>query len=219
MGPALPYKCLLSPVLQIHLWRPCNLPVLLSGLSALPIQPTVMKSLEIFQQKILRAFLKLSKSSPIPALHFFLGELPVEAVIHIRTLGIFFTIWSNPDSTVYAIVMYILKMCSSTSTTWANHVQLLCLQYELPCPLALLQGALWSKEDWNTLVKTKIMIWHEKKLRRLSLSNSKMTYLNVELHGLSGRPHPILKNVCTTQDARKPRLHLKFLTCERKSID
>ena len=108
--------------------------------------------------------MKLSKSSPILALHFLLGELPVEAVLHIRTLSIFHNIWSNPGSTVHAIVMYILKMCSSNSTTWANHVQLLCLQYELPSPLALLESALWSKEDWNTLVKTKVMIWHERKL-------------------------------------------------------
>ena len=221
LGPAFSYKCLLSPVLQIHLWRTCNLPVLLSGLSALPIRPTTMKSLEIFQHKILRGFLKLSKSSPIPALHFLLGELPVEAVLHIRTLGTFHNIWSNPDCTVHGIVMYILKMCSRNSTTWANHVQLLCQQYELPSTFS---PTVWSKEAWNTLVKTKVMVWHEKKLRRLSLSNSKMIYLNVQLYGLSGRPHPALQNICTTQDAKKLCLNPKFLTCdiltnERKSID
>ena len=51
-----------------------------------------------------------------------------------------------------------------------------------------------------------------------------MKYLNVQLAGLSGRPHPTLQNICTTQDAKKLRLHLKFLTCdyltnERISID
>ena len=68
------------------------------------------------------------------------------------------------------------------------------------------------------------MNWHERKLRRLSLSNSKITYLNVQLYGLSGRPHPALQNISTTQDVKKLRLHLKFLTCDiytndRKSID
>ena len=39
-----------------------------------------------------------------------------------------------------------------------------------------------------------------------------MTYLNVQLHGLSGRPHPALQHVYNTQDVKKLRLHLKFLT-------
>ena len=39
-----------------------------------------------------------------------------------------------------------------------------------------------------------------------------MKYLNVELCGLSGRPHPALLNIITTQDAKKLRHHLKFLT-------
>ena len=81
LGPAYAYKCLLSPLVQIHLWKTYNLPALLSGLAALPIRPPQMKSLTIFQNKILRGFLKLSNSSPIAAHFFLLGELPVEASI------------------------------------------------------------------------------------------------------------------------------------------
>ena len=224
LGPAFSYKCLLSPVVQLHLWRTCNLPVLLSGLSSLPIRPTHLESMEVFQKKILRGFLKLSQTSPTPALYFLLGELPVEGVLHIRTLGLLHNIWSNPSSTAYTMVEYILKMCNSNSTTWSNHVQLLCLKYGLPSPLSLLKYSPMSKPAWNTMVKTKITVWHEQELRRLSLSNSKMQYLNVQLSGLTGRPHPVLHNILTTQDAKKLRLHLKFLTSdfltnERKSID
>ena len=51
-----------------------------------------------------------------------------------------------------------------------------------------------------------------------------MVYLNIQLHGLSGRPHSVLQNIHTTQGAKKLRLHLKFLTFdiltnERKSLD
>ena len=87
LGPAFSYKCLLSPVVQLHLWRTCNLPVLLSGLSSLPIRPTNLHSMEVFQNKILRGFLKLSQTSPTPALYFLLGELPVEGDIHIEQIG------------------------------------------------------------------------------------------------------------------------------------
>ena len=214
LGPAFSHKCLLSPVVQVHLWRACSLPVLLSGLPALPIRPSNMKSLGLFQQKVLRGFLKLSNSSPTPALFFLLGELPVEGVLHIRTLSLLHNILSNPGTTVYTMIVYILKMCNSNSTTWSNHVQLLSQQYGLPSPLSvLLQEHAHTKEEWNSRVKTMVTSWHERKLRAMSLSNSKMIYLNVQVHGLSGRPHPIIQNIYNTQDAKKLRLHLKFLTC------
>ena len=38
--------------------------------------------------------------------------------------------------------------------------------------------------------------------------------MNVEPYGLSGRAHPALQNILTTQDCKKLRLHLKFLTCD-----
>ena len=215
LGPAFAYKCLLSPAVQLHIWRTCCLPVLLSGLPALPIRPTIAKSLQLFHNKIMRGILKLSKSSPTPALHFLLGELPVEGVLHIRTLGLIQNIWSNPTFTIFDMVTYILKMCDSNSSTWSNHVQLLCQQYGLPSPLSLLQSSQpVTKLSWRTLVKTRVTSWHEKALRERAEENSKMKYLNVQLSGLSGRPHPVLLNIHTTQDVKKLRILLKFLTCD-----
>ena len=216
LGPAYSFKCLLSPTVQIHLWRTCNLPRLLSGLTALPIRPAQAKALETFHKKVLRGFLKLSRASPIPALYFLLGELPVEATLHIRTLGLFHNIMSNPNSTVYPMVKYIMQMCSRNSTTWSNHVQLLCLKYGLPPPLSLLKENLpaISKDNWSILVKTRVTIWHEREIRKLAENNSKMKYLNVQLSGLNGNPHPALNNILNTRDVKKLRTHLKFLTCD-----
>ena len=122
LGSAFAYKCMLAPAVQLHLWRTCCLPVLLSGLPALPVRPTVAKCLKLFHNKVMRGFLKLSKSSPIPALHFLLGELPAEGVLHIRTLCLLQNICSNPSLTIYDMVNYILKMCDCSSATWSNHV-------------------------------------------------------------------------------------------------
>ena len=52
LGPAFAYKCLLSPSVQAHLWRTYNLPVLTSGLSALPIRAVNMRTLSSFHNKI-----------------------------------------------------------------------------------------------------------------------------------------------------------------------
>ena len=217
LGQAFAHKCMLSPLAQVHIWRTCNLPVLLSGLSALPIRPTNVRALEIFHRKILRGFLKLSQASPIPALHFLLGELPVEGVLHLRTLGLFYNLWSNPQVSVHSTVKYILKMCRSNSTTWSNHLKLISQQYNLPCPLQLLETPPWPKEQWSSYVKTKITNWHENNLRYLSKTNSKMMYLQTDLLGLSGRPHPALLSINSTQDVKKLRVHLKFLTCDVSS--
>ena len=201
--------------MQLHLWRTYNLPVLLSGLPALPIRPQHVKPLAIFHNKILRGILKLSQSSPTPALYFLLGELPAEALLHIRTLSLLHNIWINRNTTVSKIVQYLLKMCKSSSTTWSNHIQLLCLKYGLPSPLALLQtDQPWCKQTWDCLVKTRVTIWYENEYRRLASTNTKMKYLNVQLCGLSGTTHPVLHNIHTMQDAKKLRLHLKFLTCD-----
>ena len=144
--PAFSFRCMLSPTVKLHLWRTYNLPVLLSGLSSLPIRPTNFKSLELFQNKILRSFLKLSSSSPIPGLCFLFGELPVETQVHINTLCTFHNIWANPDTTIHKMVKYILMICGAKSVTWCNHLQLLCLRYSLPSPLHLMTNdRAWPK--------------------------------------------------------------------------
>ena len=212
LGPAFSYKCLLSPLVQIHLWRTYNLPVLLSGLAALPIRPVNFKSLKIFHNKILRGFLKLSCTSPVSGLHFLLGELPVEAKVHIETLTLFYNIATATDTTLYKLIEYVLKMSQPNSTTWSNHVRLLCQVYGLPNPLSVLQDASWTKSSWKCLVSTRVTIYHENIMRQRASRNSKMKYLNVVISGLTGKPHPSLLNILTTQHARKLRLHIKFLT-------
>ena len=173
----------------------------------------------------MRGFLKLSMSSPVPALHFLLGELTAEAHIHIQTLSLFHNLWANPDITVFELVKFILRMCRDNSTTWSNHVQILCKIYSLPCPLYLIEHVpAWPKEKWTTLIKTRVTVHHETKLWLRAKSNSKMCYLNVQLLGLSGHPHPALLDIFTTQDVRKLRLHIKFLagdflTAERVALD
>ena len=82
LGPAFAFKCLLSPVVKIHLFRTYTCPILRSGLSSFSLRTTDLEPLAICHRKILRGILTLSKSSNIPALHFLLGELPMEGKRH-----------------------------------------------------------------------------------------------------------------------------------------
>ena len=114
---------------------------------------------------------------------------------------------------------------ATNSTTWSNHIQLLSQKYGLPSPLLLMESEqLWPKESWKCLVKTKVTVYYEQKLRTSSVTNSKMNYFNVQLTGLSGRPHPALASVKSTQDVKKLRHHVKFLagdflTAEQESLN
>ena len=159
LGPAYAYKCLLSPTVQTHLCGTYNLPILRSGLSALPVRPRLMKTLSTFHNKILRGFLKLSSHSPIPCLYFLLGELPIEARIHMDIFSLFFTICSNPATTAHKVVQYLLMMADSSSTTWSAHVRILSRKYNTPDPLVLIQQpSSHTKESWKTVVNTKVRI-------------------------------------------------------------
>ena len=215
LGKAFSHKCKISPTTQAHIWNIYCKPVLRSGLAALPIRPVVMKSVISFHRTILRGFLKLSKSSPIAPIYFLLGELPVEANLHMDVLNLFWNIWSNPQTTVFKAVEYILMMANNSSLTWAAHVRILCQMYDLPDPLALMKEAVWKKEKWKTLVNTKIITQHEKQMRQKALTNWKLGFLNIQMTGLSGRPHPILSDVLTSHEALKSRPHVKMLSGDK----
>ena len=211
LGPALSFKCKLSPTVQLHIWRTYALPVLLSGLAALPIRPAQLNSLQVFQNKIIRGFLKQSRSSPVASLYFLSGELPIAAKLHYDLLILFHNVWSNPQTKIFRIVRYILTMSDSKSTTWSVHVRLVCLLYGLPDPLILLQQVPMTKSAWHTLVKTKLTAYHEQELRDRALANHKLEYFNVQTLGLSGKAHPML-NIKETRDSPKLSAHLRLLT-------
>ena len=219
LGPAFNFRCKLSPVTQLHLWHTYNLPVLTTGLNALPIRPSHMKPIISFHHKVLRGFLRLSPSSPVPSLYFLLGEPPLECRLHMHVFSLFYSVWSSPHSRMFQILHYILKMSNLQSTTWANHVRLLCIKYGIPDPLTLLQQQPPSKSAWKDYTWTKITVLAEKTLRDKAMDNSKMEFLNVQLLGLCGRPHPALSSVTTTRDIPKLRLHLKFLTGDYPSYN
>ena len=58
LGPAFSFKCLLSPLVKLHLYRTVVCPVLRSGLSSLVIKNTLMTPLSIYQRKVMKGILR-----------------------------------------------------------------------------------------------------------------------------------------------------------------
>ena len=205
------YKCKLPPSVLLHVWSLYVSPVLRSGLNSLPIRPPVMKTLTRFHTKILRGILKFSPVSPLPPIYFLTGQLPIEAMIHRDLLTLFWNIWANPQTKAFEILKYLLMMSDSKSLTWAAHVRIIFQQYRLPNPLTLLSSQPWPKERWNAHIKTTITAYHESLWRKKAALNSKLTFLNTQATGLSGRPHSVLRGINTTQDVVFSRVHIKML--------
>ena len=211
LGPAFSFKCLLSPKVKYHLFRTYTCPILLSGLSSFSLRTQSLQPLTMFHRKTLRGILTLSKSSNIPALHFLLGELPIEAKLHKDVFSLFYSVWSNSDSKIYSILKYLLESSTENSRTWAIHLTNLSLKYELVDPLECLKIDPPSKSAFKRDIHSKINSFHEKSLRALADENSKMQYLNVALTGLNGRHHPALDGIISTQEVKQCRIHLKML--------
>ena len=117
-----------------------------------------MKTIETFHHKILRAILKLSKFSPVIPLYFLLGELPIEGTLHLDVLSLFWNVWSNPQTKAHEAVKYILKMSDNNSVTWAAHLRILFIIYNLPDPLILLDSQPWPKQKWKLYTKTAVKL-------------------------------------------------------------
>ena len=114
---------------------------------------------------------------------------------------------------------YLLMMTDNTSLTWAAHIRIGFQIYQLPDPLQLLESAPWSKERWKSHTSITILSHHEKVWRQKSAGNYKLQYLNVQCTGLSGKLHPILSWVLTTQDVMIVRPHIKMLAGDYLCFD
>ena len=159
----------------------------------------------------MRAFLHLSPRCPVEAPYFLLGEIPIEGRIHRDVFSLFWCVWNNKGTKIHEVVKYLLANSKDNSRTWSMHIKHLAKMYDLGDLLVLLNSEPWKKETWKEFVKIKITAFHEKVLREDANCNSKMTWLNVSVTGLSGRHHPVLDGVITAQEVKKVRPAISML--------
>ena len=210
LGPAFSFKCLLGPLVKLHIYKTFVCPVLLSGLSSLVIQPTTLSPLSIFQRKVLKGVLQLSKQASTASIHFLTGELPIEAMLHRDILSVFYSVWANPETKIHTMVRYLLTNSADNSWTWSNHVRKIASQYGLEEPSKLMNKDAPGRSKFKNDVMIRIRAFHEQDLRR-NADPEKLKYFNTSVLGLSGRHHPALSGIITVNDVKKSRYHLKML--------
>ena len=79
--------------------------------------------------------------------------------------------------------------CKRSSGSWLYNLRNLCLQYQLPHPLTLLNGSL-SKASFKTLAKKHVINYWEIKLREEATPLLSLRYFKPAYMSLS-KPHPI----------------------------
>ena len=81
----------------------------------------------------------------------------------------------------------------------------------MPDPLMLRESSLWPQQKFRNHTITAVTAYHERKLRNKAVNSHRTQFLNVQVFGLTGRPHPVLTWVLTTQDVVRSRVHVKML--------
>ena len=211
LGPCFSLKCNLNPSLKLHIFRTFICPVLRSGLSTFVISDSLMESINLFQRKTLKGMLHVSKTCPNPAVLFILNELPLEAKIHRDIFSLFYSVWRNKNSKLFQLIFQILKSSSEKSKTWSNYLRKICIQYGINDPFTLLKKTPPPKHVFKTDIETRITSFHERELREKASNIRRMKYFNITVIGLSGKGHPAILNLYSSNDVKRSRYHLKML--------
>ena len=166
LGSGFQYKSCLSPAVKLNLYKTFICPITRSGLSTFAIRPNQMEPLSLFQRKILKSILSLSKYATTPSIHFLSGEIPIEGVIHKDMFSLFYSLWCNPDLKVHQIVKYLFMNSTENSRTWSVYLKQISKMYDMEDPSECLEREPPTKSEYKNYIKTKISVYYEKELRK-----------------------------------------------------
>ena len=164
-------------------------PVLLSGLASLILLKPEQSIINSYHRNTLQKLLNLLPSTPHPVIYFLAGSLPGEALLHLRQLSLLGMVTRLQGSQLHSHAKDVYTMRGS-SWSWFHQVREVCLTYQLPHPLKLLNNPL-GKEAFKKLVKKHVVNYWEIKLRSDAAPLSSLMYFKPEFMSLT-RPHPLL---------------------------
>ena len=207
----------------MHLFRLHTCPITRCGLSTMTIRSTQMSTIETFHRKCLKSFLSLSQRGSTAGIHFLLGELPLEGRIDRDVFSLFYNIWCNKNTKIHQIVQYLLDNSPSNSRTWSMHLKFLSEKYDLPSPSSLMKQEPMTKTAFKTMVRSKIIKFHEDKLKEKASTDENLIYFNVSSLHLDGKPHPAIDSIKTSPESKAVRPAIKmplndYYTYEKGSI-
>ena len=144
---------------------------------------------DMYLKVTLQNLQKLMDKTPACVVAFLGGSLPGTALLHIRQLNTFGMITRLPGSILNTHGTRILVSAKPSASSWFQQIRDLCLLYQLPHPLSLLEQPL-SQLKFNRFVKSRVVDYWEIKLRGKASSLTSAPFFNPAFMSLT-KPHPI----------------------------
>ena len=165
------------------------LPVLFSGLPSLVLANGEIELMDSYLKSVLQNLQKLMDKTPACVVYFLGGSLPGTAILHLRQLNLFGMLARQEDKILQTHGKHVLISARSTASSWFQKIRDICLLYQLPHPLSLLDHPL-PKKKFNQLVKARVTDHWEVKLRSKPAALTSAPYFKPTFMSLI-RPHPI----------------------------
>ena len=129
-----------NPAASLRVHNLYATPVLFSGLASLVLNSVEVKVLDSHYKNTVQNLQRLHQNTPRAVVYFLAGCLPGEAVLHSRQLSLFSMICHLPNNPLHKHAKYIINHAPPSAKSWFQQIQKLCVQYDLPHPLHLLDN-------------------------------------------------------------------------------
>ena len=178
-----------NPLVGLRLENVYGSPVLLSGIASLVLARSETSMIDKHLKDTYLNIQKLHKKTPDSVVYFLGGCLPGEAVIHLRMLTLFGMVARLHDDPLKIHARNMLVTAKSSSKSWFCQLRGLCLQYQLPHPIVIMDNPP-NREAFKKLIKARVVDYWERKLRGEASLLSSLVYFKPEYMSLT-KPHPI----------------------------
>ena len=178
-----------NPAASLRINQIFATPVLFSGLGSLILSAVETNMLDKYLKNVTQNLQRLMDRTPACVVAFLGGTLPGAALLHLKQLSIFGMITRQRGSHLYVYGIQVLSSSRPSLNSWFQQIRSLCLLYQLPHPIVLLQESI-TKERFDKLVKSKVINHWELKLREAAADLSSIPYFKPEFMSLT-KPHPL----------------------------
>ena len=180
-----------NPAASLHVEQVYGAPVFLSGLPALVLSKPEQSMISQHSKETMSNLHRLLPCTPRSVVCFLGGNLPGDALLHIRQLTLFGMLSKLPDNILNKVGFNLLQSPTLSTKSWFQQIRSLCAQYLLPDPLRLLDDPL-PKAVFKLLVKKQVLNYWEETLRSEAEDPkySSLTFFKTRFMSLSS-PHTL----------------------------
>ena len=178
-----------NPTIGLKIEQIYGTPVLMSGLASLVLLNSELSLLEHHHKVTYQKLQKLLPNTPASVVYFLGGCLPGSAVLHIKQLSIFGMVTRLHDDPLNIHAREVLTSAKISCKSWFMQLRNICLQYQLPHPLKLLDNP-QSKDDFKKMVKARVIDYWETRLRGEASLLQSLIYFKPNYMSLT-KPHPL----------------------------